>query len=100
MQLVLDCVPYDCEQSDPRTLVLHSEYYAAMLVCPSRYRGKCEGFWAGDQFVDVVADTEDGTVTFSSRLPVTLDVVAAWFWSNFDAIKEIGFEVLEREHHG
>jgi hypothetical protein len=100
MQLIIDCVPYECEQPNPCTLVLFSEYYAAKLAVPVRYRGKCEGFWVGNQFVDVVADVEDGTITFSSRLPVTLDLVGDWFWSHFDAIKEIGFEALEREIYG
>jgi hypothetical protein len=102
MQLVLDCVPVECEQPNPRTLVLHSEYYAAKLVVNPRFVDKCVGFnyWhdeSDSQFVYVDANEHAGRITFSSlSRPVTLDMVASWWDSNFDAINEIGYEVLER----
>ena len=95
MQLVLDCVPCECEQPDSRTLVLHSEFYAGKLVVRSRFTEKYAGFMSGDgQFVYVDADEQVGRITFSSSCLVTLEMVEAWWSANFDAINAIGYEVL------
>lgn len=102
MQLVIDCVPYDCERVDARTLVLHSEFYANLLVVKSRFTEKYAGFgyWLNEnevQFVYVDVDVSAGTVKFSSRLGLELEVVEAWWGKHLCAVHELGYEVLERE---
>jgi len=102
MQLVIDCVPYDCEQLDAHTIVLHSEYYANLLVVKSRFTEKYAGFahWVDDdlvQFVWVDVDVCEGTITFSSRLPLELEVIEAWWGKHLCAVCELGYEVLKRE---
>ena len=103
MQLVIDCVPYDCvvHNCNPPTIVMDSPYWADKLVVTSRFTEKYEGFCHYNedettQFVYVDVHLEDGTITFSTiEGNVTLDMVENWFIGNLDAILSIGHEVLQ-----
>ena len=102
MQLTIDMVPYEVEQPNEQTLIVHSDFYAEKLVVRSRFTEKYAGFIyyhedETQQFVYVTADEGEGTITFESLTrPVTLDMIEAWWSGHFHAINEIGYETLER----
>jgi hypothetical protein len=101
MQLEIDCVSYDCEQCNPRTIVMNSPYWADKLVVTSRFTEKYAGFRrfhedGPTQFIYVDVNAADGTITFSSdEGNVTLEMLEDWFAGNLDAILSIGYEALQ-----
>ena len=104
MQLIIDHVPYEVEQTDPKKLVLHSEHYASKLTVRTRFTEKHAGFtyWHSEdnpQFIYVTADEDEGTVTFESLSgTVTLEMIETWWSAYFDSINELGYETLGRAH--
>jgi len=101
MQLVIDCVPYDCVQATPQMIVMQSYFWTQKLIVKSRFTEKYAGFYydhdgQGNQFIYVDADEENGTITFQSSNEVTLEILEGWFRFNLDGIIEIGYEVLAK----
>lgn len=95
-QLVIWDVPYNFTFSDDCKIVqLVSNHWATILYVPPKHIDRYEGFWADKQFIDVAVYGD--TIEFTSRKPISIEMLETWFRDNIHAFDSIGYEVLVKE---